>query len=58
MSVGDDGSYLEDVHWQQKVYIGGGSCGRCYQCVDLKTQKLFAIKCVRENLDVEWIISD
>ena len=49
---------MENSHWKRIVYIGGGSYERCYQCMDLKTGKLFAIKCVRENLDVEWITSD
>ena len=49
MSVEQDGRYVEDVHWERQVYIGGGSCGRCWQCIDLKTQKLFAIKQVRRN---------
>lgn len=56
LSVGDDGTYLENVHWQQNIYIGRGSNGCCYQCMDLETQKLFAVKRVRESLDVEYII--
>ncbi|XP_044178906.1 probable serine/threonine-protein kinase mps1 isoform X4 [Acropora millepora] len=49
LSVGDDGSYVENVHWKRIIYIGGGSCGRCYQCMDLKTGKLFAVKFIRED---------
>lgn len=49
LSVGDDGSYVEDVHWKRIVYIGGGSCARCYQCMELKTGKLFGVKFIRED---------
>ena len=47
MSVGEDGCYVEKVHWARERHIGGGSCGRCYLCIDLKSNFLFAIKEVR-----------
>ena len=47
LSVGEDGSYVEGVHWRRVKYIGGGACGRCYFCIDAKTGFLFAIKRVR-----------
>ena len=47
MSVGEDGCYVEKVHWARERHIGGGSCGRCYLCIDLKSNFLFAVKEVR-----------
>ena len=47
MSVGEDGCYVEKVHWARERHIGGGSCGRCYLCIDLNSNFLFAIKEVR-----------
>lgn len=55
LSVGEDGSYVEDFHWRRVKYIGGGSCGRCYFCEDAKTGFLFAIKKVRLSLTVTSI---
>ncbi|XP_068747571.1 uncharacterized protein [Montipora capricornis] len=53
LSVEQDGRYVEHVHWERQVYIGGGSCGRCWQCIDLKTEKLFAIKQIKvENFEM------
>ena len=47
LSVGEDGCYVENVHWRRVHHIGGGSCGRCYFCTDLKTGFLFAVKQAR-----------
>lgn len=54
LSVGEDGSYIEGVHWRRVKYIGGGACGRCYFCIDAKTGFLFAIKRVRLSLTVSF----
>ena len=56
LSVGEDGNYIEGVHWRQVKYIGGGSCGRCYFCVDAKTGRLFAIKRVRLYFELQYPI--
>lgn len=52
LSVSDDGSYIEGIHWRRVKYIGGGSCGRCFYCEDMQTGFLFAIKRVRLLLTV------
>ena len=44
LSVGEDGAYLEGIHWRSVRSIGGGSCGRCFLSFDLDTEFLFAIK--------------
>lgn len=54
LSVGEDGSYVQGVHWRRVKYIGGGSCGRCHFCIDAKTGFLFAIKRVRLSLTVPF----
>ncbi|XP_078376186.1 uncharacterized protein LOC144659591 isoform X2 [Oculina patagonica] len=44
LSVGEDGTYLEEIHWRSVRSIGGGACGRCFLCTDLHSEFLFAIK--------------
>ena len=56
LSVGEDGSYVEGIHWRRVKYIGGGSCGRCHFCEDAKSRFLFAIKRVRLSPTVTFII--
>ncbi|KAJ7391793.1 hypothetical protein OS493_016081 [Desmophyllum pertusum] len=46
LSVGKDGTYLEGIHWMNNIFIGGGSCGRCFLCTDLHNDLVFAIKMI------------
>ncbi|PFX15026.1 Mitogen-activated protein kinase kinase kinase 14 [Stylophora pistillata] len=49
LGVHENGSYIENIHWQVIHAIGGGSCGRCYLCRDVFKQSLIAIKKIPIN---------
>lgn len=36
--------YLEGVHWKRGIMIGTGAFSTCYQCRDVKTGTIMAVK--------------
>lgn len=36
--------YLENVHWKRGMMLGTGAFSTCYQCRDVKTGIIMAVK--------------